>query len=327
MMIGVLDMFTVGIGPSSSHTVGPMRAARCFIESLARAQVIERLERINSTLYGSLALTGAGHGTDKAVLLGLEGHSPEEVPVDEIPSILDRIRSTKRLVVPPGRTISFDEGRDLHFNRTETLAKHSNGMRFEAFDLAGQCLLAKVYFSVGGGFIVDDGPENQSGRSGEETRPYPFRCGDEMMALGRASRLSVSQMTLENENRLRPERETRAALLRVWQVMQECVQRGCHDRANLPGGLSLRRRASRLYQDLTVRPEAGLHDPLTVMDWVSLWAMAVNEENAAGHRVVTAPTNGAAGVIPAVLHYYVFNTRKQPRGAWPSASRFANYDL
>ena len=304
MMISVLDMFTVGIGPSSSHTVGPMRAARCFIESLRQAQVMERLDRIVITLYGSLALTGAGHGTDMAVLLGLEGQTPEDVPVEEIPGILDRIRSTKRVVVAPGRTISFEEGRDLHFNRTETLSKHSNGMRFEAFDLAGQPLLAEVCYSAGGGFVVDDGPENPSGSSGGEPPPYPFHCGDEMLALGRTSGLSISQMTLENENRLRPERETRSALLRVWQVMQECVQRGCHDRTSLPGGLNLRRRASRLYQDLTVRPEAGLQDPLTVMDWVSLWAMAVNEENAAGHRVVTAPTNGAAGIIPAVLHYY-----------------------
>jgi L-serine dehydratase len=306
-MISVLDMFTIGIGPSSSHTVGPMRAAGSFVEQLAQAQLLNQTARIVVTLHGSLALTGKGHGVDKAIMLGLEGHSPEEVPVHEIASILERVRSTGRLVLGQSHDIGYKEATGLRFNPKELLPRHSNGMRFEAFDADARWLLTRIYYSVGGGFVLDDKqPEGEEGNFLERTPPYPLPCGDELLRLGRESKRSVSQMTLDNETPFRPESETRAALLRVWQVMQECVERGCHAEGVLPGGLNLRRRAPRLYRELAVRPEAGLRDPLTVMDWISLYAMAVNEENAAGHRVVTAPTNGAAGIIPAVLHYYVF---------------------
>jgi L-serine dehydratase len=307
MAISVLDMFTIGIGPSSSHTVGPMRAARSFVMRLIERRMIERTARIRVTLHGSLALTGKGHGVDKAILLGLEGQSPEDVPVSEVDNILGRVRSTGRLTCPAplDHPIAFDEASDLRLNLTELLPRHSNGMRFEAIDASGGCLLAGTYYSIGGGFVLDDEqPDREPGTPLAAAQPYAFRCGDELLRLARESRLSVSQMTLENESCFRPASQTRAALLRVWQVMQECVERGCKADGTLPGALNLRRRAPRLYRELTARPEAGLHDPLTVMDWVSLYAMAVNEENAAGHRVVTAPTNGAAGIIPAVLHYY-----------------------
>jgi len=284
-----------------------MRAARSFVKQLVQAQLLNQTARIVATLHGSLALTGKGHGVDKAIMLGLEGHSPEEVPVNEIESILDRVRSTGRLALMQSHEIGYKEATDFHLNLKELLPRHSNGMRFEAFDADARLLLTRIYYSVGGGFVRDDQqPEGQEANSLERTPYYPLQCGDELLRMGRESKRSVSQMTLENETRFRPEWETRAALLRVWRVMQDCVERGCHAEGTLPGGLNLRRRAPRLYRELAVRPEAGLRDPLTVMDWISLYAMAVNEENAAGHRVVTAPTNGAAGVIPAVLHYYVF---------------------
>jgi len=281
-----------------------MRAAKRFVEHLQLAGVVGRLQRVEVTLYGSLALTGQGHGTDTAVLLGLAGQTPEQVPVDEIPDLLRRIRSTRTLTIQPGLGVPFDEKLDLHFNQSELLPRHSNAMRFEAFDAAGQSLLKRIFYSVGGGFIVEEGVEQGAITVTTRSAPFPFQSGDEMLALGRTTGLCVSQMTLANENCLRPEQETRATLLRVWQAMQECVQRGCREDSPLPGGLRLRRRASRLYRELTVGAAAGSGDPLVVLDWVSLWAMAVNEENAAGHRVVTAPTNGAAGIIPAVLHYY-----------------------
>ncbi|TVQ03188.1 MAG: L-serine ammonia-lyase [Planctomycetaceae bacterium] len=304
-MTSVLDLFTIGIGPSSSHTVGPMRAARRFVEALRDAEAIERTDRLVVSLYGSLASTGHGHGTDRAILLGLERQTPESVPVDQIPAILNRIRGTKRVTPYPECSIAFDESSDLQFLHAETLSRHSNAMRFDALDAAGRCLLSKTYYSVGGGFIVDDQEEAVEDTAGIRQLPYAFRSGDEMLAMGRQSGLSVSRMTLENENTYRQAEETRARLLAVWKAMRECAERGCHDETVLPGSLMLRRRAPRLYRELTQGDPARRDDPLRILDWVSLWAIAVNEENAAGHRVVTAPTNGAAGIIPAVLHYFV----------------------
>jgi len=304
-MTSVLDLFTIGIGPSSSHTVGPMRAASRFVEALRDAEAIERTDRLVISLYGSLASTGHGHGTDRAILLGLERQAPESVPIDQIPVILSRIRGTKRVTPYPDCSIAFDEPSDLQFLYAETLPRHSNAMRFEAFDAARQCLLSKTYYSVGGGFIVDDQEDAGEEHAGMRQLPYAFHSGDEMLAMGRQSGLSVSRMTQENENAFRPAEETRTRLLAVWQAMRECAERGCHDETVLPGSLMLRRRAPRLYRELTQDDPARRDDPLRILDWVSLWAIAVNEENAAGHRVVTAPTNGAAGIIPAVLHYFV----------------------
>jgi len=300
----VLDLFTIGIGPSSSHTVGPMRAARRFVETLARLPRRPPVERIRIALYGSLALTGRGHGTDRALLLGLAGYQPDTVAVDTIESFAQTVRATGCLTLYPDRSVAFDEHRDLVFHRDEVLPRHSNGMRFEALDTDGHALLERVYYSPGGGAVVD-AQESETDTAGRASASaFVYRSGEDLLRLAAKSQLSVSDMTLENEREWRAEADTRAALLRIWTVMQECVERGCRTPGVLPGALRLSRRAPKLYQELTARPEAGLHDPLTVMDWVSLYAMAVNEENAAGHRIVTAPTNGAAGIIPAVLHYY-----------------------
>jgi len=303
--ISVLDLFTIGIGPSSSHTVGPMRAARRFMERLAEAGTLERVARIEAHLYGSLALTGKGHGSDKAVLLGLEGETPEETDVNAIAARTQRIRDERTMRLHGGGEIPFNESVDLLFHRTESLPAHPNGMRFIAFDAEGAELLAKTYYSVGGGFVVGEksAAEDRLVATAHEL-PFPFRHGDDLLRLARESGLSIGEMALRNEACWRPEAETRAGLLCVWRAMQACVERGCHCDGILPGGLKVQRRAPKIFRELSGNPEAGLRDPLTVLDWVSLWAMAVNEENAAGGRVVTAPTNGAAGLIPAVLHYF-----------------------
>ena len=306
MAISVLDFFTIGIGPSSSHTVGPMRAARRFVERLAASDRLAHTARVEAHLYGSLALTGKGHGTDKAVLLGLEGETPEGVDVDAIPARLARLRAEGCLRLAGEHLIPFHEHEDIIFHRTESLAQHPNGLRFAAFGPDGSELLAATFFSVGGGFVVDE-QAAAVGQVPQDRRalPFPYACGDDLLRLGRESGLSVSEMTLRNEAVWRPEAETRARLLAVWQAMETCVERGCRAPGTLPGALQVPRRAPRFFHELTSRPEVNLRDPLAVLDWVSMWAMAVNEENAAGGRVVTAPTNGAAGIIPAVLCYLV----------------------
>ena len=303
--ISVLDLFAIGIGPSSSHTVGPMRAGLRFTQRLAEVGALARTARVEAHLYGSLALTGKGHGTDKAVLLGLEGETPEGVNVDAVPARIERIRTAKTLRLPGEHEIAFDEKSDLLFHRMESLPAHPNGVRFVARDVAGEELLARTYYSVGGGFVVGekDAAEDQLVPT-THALPFPFHHGDDLLRLARESGLNISEMTLRNEACWRPEAETRAGLLRVWHAMQACVERGCRRDGTLPGGLKVPRRAAKIFRELSANPTAALRDPLTVLDWVSLWAMSVNEENAAGGRVVTAPTNGAAGIIPAVLHYF-----------------------
>jgi L-serine dehydratase len=306
MTISVLDLFTIGIGPSSSHTVGPMRAARRFVQGLGEQGQLARTARVESHLYGSLALTGKSHGTDRALLLGLEGETPEGVDVDSIPARLDQIRGRRCLRLGGARDLAFDEDRDVQYHRTQTLPAHPNGMRFVARDAAGTALAEEVYYSVGGGFVVSEA-DAASDRLALQDRqvPFPFQSGDDLMRLAREARASVSELMLRNESGWRPAAETRAGLLRVWRAMQACVERGCHATGTLPGALHVARRAPRIFRELTARPEVNLRDPLAVLDWVSMWALAVNEENAAGGRVVTAPTNGAAGIVPAVLHYLV----------------------
>ena len=306
MSLSVLDMFTIGIGPSSSHTVGPMRAGCRFVQRLAEAGLLEQTARVEAHLYGSLALTGKGHGTDKAVLLGLEGELPEAVDVDAVPFRLERIRRERSLKLGGGREVPFDEKQDLLFHRLENLPAHPNGLRFAAYDAGGAELMSKVYYSIGGGFVVPEGAAQRDELPSKEVvLPHPYRSGGDLLRLCQELDLSVSELTLRNEAAFRPEAETRAALLKVWAAMQACVKRGSRSEGTLPGGLKVPRRAPKLFQELTDRPEAALQDPLVALDWVSLWAMAVNEENAAGGRVVTAPTNGAAGIMPAVLHYLV----------------------
>ncbi len=305
MAISVLDLFKIGIGPSSSHTVGPMRAARLFALDLEAAGLLPATAAVKSELFGSLGATGRGHGSDKAILLGLQGETPEAVPVETIGERVAAVRKTGRLALLGRHEIAFREAEHLVMHRS-TLPFHPNGLRFTADDAAGATLRTRVYYSVGGGFVVDeDAAEGKSPIKPDE-RPlaHPFRSGTELLEHCRATGLPISRVFLDNESAFRPEAETRAALLRIWAVMQECVRRGCTTPGVLPGGLKVKRRAPDLYKCLLQNPEAGLRDPLTAMDWVNLYALAVNEENAAGGRVVTAPTNGAAGIIPAVLHYY-----------------------
>ncbi|WCB94928.1 L-serine dehydratase 1 [Baekduia alba] len=298
--ISVFDLFKVGIGPSSSHTVGPMRAAGMFCEALNDTGALAATERVVVELYGSLAATGAGHGTPVAVLLGLAGERPELVDPDAVPAMLAGIRERGRLALPGGREIAFDEDWDLVAHRKDRLPGHVNGMRFTARDAAGDLLHRAVYYSVGGGFVVAEGEEGL--RDDDRVLPRPFATSAELLAQARANRGSISGLVMENEMARCPEDAVRERLLFIWEVMQRCVRRGCGTDGVLPGGLGVRRRAPGLRRSLEQHGDAT--DPLRAMEWVTLFALAVNEENAAGGRVVTAPTNGAAGIVPAVLHYY-----------------------
>ena len=305
MAISIFDLFTIGIGPSSSHTVGPMRAARRFGLALAEDGALERTAQVRAELFGSLALTGKGHGTDRAVLIGLEGETPEGVDPGHIPARVKEIRGSGRIALLGRREIPFEEKRDLVFNRKDLLPVHSNGMRFTAFDDAGAPIAQRIYYSVGGGFVVNEGATGEDHLVADQTvLPHPFLSAEELLERCAEAGKPIWQLMLENEQAWRSEAEIRDGLLRIWDAMVKCVERGCRQTGMLPGGLKVPRRAPQLYKELVSRPEAGLQDPLTVLDWVNLYALAVNEENAAGGRVVTAPTNGAAGIVPAVLHYY-----------------------
>lgn len=304
MAISVLDLFSIGIGPSSSHTVGPMRAANAFLQQLTTS--LSQVHSIQVDLYGSLGATGKGHGSDVAVLLGLQGEQPETVDTDQVTHMLELIRENQQLVLNGSHPIAFKEAEHLIMHRQESLPYHANGMRFEAFDASGSSLSACIYYSVGGGFIVDEEAAAHESPIIENPvqLPYPFKTGDELLALCKQHNLRISDIMLANERAWRTEEETRQALFNIWHVMRDCVQKGCQSEGILPGGMKVRRRAAELYRSLTESPEQALRDPLTMIDWVNLYALAVNEENAAGGRIVTAPTNGAAGIIPAVLHYY-----------------------
>ncbi|GLZ29932.1 L-serine dehydratase [Lentzea sp. NBRC 105346] len=302
MAISVFDLFSVGIGPSSSHTVGPMRAAVMFVDRLRSRGLLESVDRVHVELFGSLGATGHGHGSPKAVLLGLEGNHPELVDPAAAGVRVEEIVSSGRLLLGGSHEISFRHDVDLVMHRRKSLPLHPNGMSFEAF--AGESAVDRaVYYSIGGGFVVD---ENATGtdRIKRDTTPlpHPFLTGDELLARTRETGLSISDLMLANEQSWRSEAEIRSGLLHIWSVMQECVERGCTEQGVLPGGLKVRRRAAEMRSRL--EKEHFATDPLRVMDWVTLFALAVNEENAAGGRVVTAPTNGAAGIVPAVLHYY-----------------------
>ena len=302
MTLSVLDIFKIGIGPSSSHTMGPMNAARRFALDLVERGLLERTAQVGVQLYGSLALTGRGHCTDRAILLGLEGQSPETMDPSAVAPALERIRSRGRLSLAGRREIPFDEPMDLLWHRDQTLPGHSNGMRFSALDAARQVLCREEYYSIGGGFIVRaDELDAPAAPVTTAAVPYPFDSADELLETARRDGLELHELVLANEATFRPEAETRAALLRIWKVMQSCIEHGFAAQGLLPGVLKVRRRAPKLHRQLL---EAGTASPMHVMDWVNAFALAVNEENAAGGRMVTAPTNGAAGIVPAVLSYY-----------------------
>ncbi|MGH8298872.1 MAG: L-serine ammonia-lyase [Steroidobacteraceae bacterium] len=301
MSLSVFDIFKVGIGPSSSHTMGPMRAAREFALGLERDGLLSTTQQVRARLYGSLALTGLGHGTDRAVLVGLEGGDPETVDPDGIEPTLQRIRASGRIRLLGKHEIDFNEKAQLLLLRTERLPGHSNGMHFTASDAGGKKLREEEYYSIGGGFIVRGG-ESQAREATEHSRPpYPFNSAAELLSLCRDNGLELFELVLANERTWASEEQVRARVLHLWRVMQGCVERGFHQTGVLPGPLKVRRRAPKLYRVLT---ESGASRPLDAMDWVNAFALAVNEENAAGGRVVTAPTNGAAGIVPAVLHFY-----------------------
>ena len=306
MAVSTFDLFKIGIGPSSSHTVGPMRAAARFVERwLGETGALERTARVRAEVFGSLALTGRGHGTDKAILLGLEGRQPDSVDPDLIPPALARIRGEKRLSLLGRHPIAFDEKHDLVMNKRQKLPFHTNGMRFTAYDADGHVLATRDYYSVGGGFVVNQDEAAEDRIVADTTElPHPFHSGAELLAQCQRSGLGIAALMFENEQAWRSAEDIRAGLRAIWRAMQDCVARGIRQPGELPGGLHVARRAPALYAELSARPEAAMRDPLTVLDWVNLYALAVNEENAAGGRVVTAPTNGAAGIIPAVLHYF-----------------------
>ncbi|MFF2628950.1 L-serine ammonia-lyase [Kitasatospora griseola] len=302
MAISVFDLFSIGIGPSSSHTVGPMRAARMFARRLATEGLLDQVASLRAELYGSLGATGHGHGTPKAVLLGLENNSPRTVDVDQADLDVERIRAAKRLNLLGRHEIAFDPDTELILHRRKALPYHANGMTLWAYDASGSVLLEKTYYSVGGGFVVDEAAIGEARVKPDDTAlRYPFRTGEELLRLARETGLSISGLMLENEKAWRTEAEIRAGLLEIWAVMKECVAAGMSREGILPGGLKVRRRAASAAR--AMRAE-GI-GPGNAMEWVTLYAMAVNEENASGRRVVTAPTNGAAGIIPAVLHYYL----------------------
>ncbi|PJI98304.1 L-serine ammonia-lyase [Acidovorax sp. 69] len=313
MSVSVFDLFKIGIGPSSSHTVGPMIAARQFACHVRDTLGLAAVHHVTVELFGSLSATGVGHGTDRAVLLGLAGFEPDRIDPDQIAPTVAQIRSSGTMVLLGEHATPFIEKEHLLFRR-KSLPLHPNGMAFHAWDVLGTEIAARDYYSVGGGFVVDaEGhrvlnsvPTSGPGAAGHHRGlPHPFRTGAELLAQCQATGMTMAQLMAANEEHWRSAAEVRRQLLAIWQTMAGAVQRGCASTGTLPGPMHVRRRAAELHRNLSGSPEAALRDPLSMLDWVNLYAMAVNEENAAGGRVVTAPTNGAAGVIPAVLHYYV----------------------
>ncbi|MEO3809749.1 L-serine ammonia-lyase [Sphaerisporangium sp. B11E5] len=310
MAISVFDLFKIGIGPSSSHTGGPMAAAHKFARGLHQDGLLEQTTRVQVILYGSLGLTGKGHGSDKAVLLGLSGEKPELVDVDTVDAKLAAMRESATVTLFGRQEVPFTVGEDLVFERKISLPHHPNGMRFTAYSKDDDPLREKIYYSVGGGFVVDESATGADRIKPDDTRlPHPFTTAKELLDRCEETGLSISGLMLENEKAFgRTEEEIRSGLLNLWQVMSDSVRRGYTKEGVLPGGLKVKRRAHRLHRKL--QAETPEKDPLHAMDWVTLYALAVNEENAAGGRVVTAPTNGAAGIIPAVLTYYHHFTPK-----------------
>lgn len=301
-MISIFEIFKIGIGPSSSHTVGPMRAAKDFVNFLRLNHLLLKTDHIITDLYGSLALTAKGHGSDKAVIMGLAGEQPDTIDTATVEKRVQDIVEKKSLPLTPDFAIDFDYEQHLKLHNHEVLPKHVNGMRFTAYDATQQILHTQIYYSVGGGFIVKD-EEFDHVPPDQKQVPFLFETAAELLAHCRENNLTIPQLMMENEKTWHQPADIRTGILHIVQVMEESIDRGCHTTGFLPGGLNVPRRASRLYQKLNEK-EQDKHEPLEIMYWLNVYALAVNEENAAGGRVVTAPTNGAAGIIPAVLHYY-----------------------
>jgi L-serine dehydratase len=305
MTTSVFMLFKIGIGPSSSHTVGPMVAARRYAEELEQRGLLAPTCRVTIDLYGSLALTGKGHGSDSAVILGLLGEAPAEVNARAVPRLIASVRIARRLMLLGRQRIAFDPETDIRFHQRERQPFHSNALAFSAWDADGGLLLQRFYYSVGGGFVLDeDEARSNLPPSPEVVVPWPFTSGGELLAMGEASGLTFADMMLANELARAPLQQVEDGLDAIADAMAACIDRGCIQTGVLPGGLRVKRRAPALAAELTARLQMASHEPLAELDWINLWALAVNEENAAGGRVVTAPTNGAAGIIPAVLRYY-----------------------
>lgn len=306
MAISLFDLFKIGIGPSSSHTVGPMVAAHAFVHALEKTGQLSMTSRVVCQLYGSLGATGKGHATDKAVLMGLEGALPDTIDPDRVEPRVDAITTQNRLALLNRHEIDFVEVTDLIFHRIERLEFHANGMVLEAYDDKRTLILSKTYYSIGGGFIVE---ENEFGdvETVEDAAqlPFDFHSCEELLALCKQHKLTIAELMMENEKTWRTESDIRQGILAIWSTMKACIDKGIRTHGILPGGLNVKRRAANLYRDLNAKTSMDMITPsLGALDWVNLYALAVNEENAGGGRIVTAPTNGAAGIIPAVLHYY-----------------------
>jgi L-serine dehydratase len=305
MHFGVFDLFKIGVGPSSSHTVGPMKAARAFLERVAAQSGLEAVARVQAEAYGSLALTGSGHATDRAILWGLEGVRPEEADPDALPAMIDQIHERKALRLLGGKSIAFDPRRDLMMRGDVRLPFHSNAMKFRAMSEDGDVLREEIWYSIGGGFVIDEAEAGRNSAAEAHTgEPYPFDNCDELLAICDREGLSIPDVMMANERAFRPEAEVRGHIAKISAAMEACIERGSRIDGELPGGLRVQRRAPGMRRKLMAAAARAETDPLASMEWVNLWAMAVNEENAAGGKVVTAPTNGAAGIIPAVARYY-----------------------
>ena len=300
--VGVFDLFRIGIGPSSSHTVGPMRAAADFLQWSTKQTDLSAVDAVSCDLFGSLALTGAGHGTDTAVIIGLAGAEPETVDPDRIPDIVQTVRTTRRIDIGGDTSIGFDPDKGIVFRKREFLAGHPNAMQFNLWQ-DNAVILTRIYYSIGGGFIRADGDETTDGFIHPDV-PFPFGSAEELLTIAKTEGRTIAQIAYANELAIRSAAEVDTGIAEIWTAMRQCVDRGLLGRGILPGGLAVKRRAADLHATLVARDERDQGDPLRAMEWVNLFALAVNEENAAGGRVVTAPTNGAAGIIPAVLHYY-----------------------
>lgn len=306
MAISVFDLFKIGIGPSSSHTVGPMKAALTFARAFEESGTLTQCARVKVELFGSLGATGEGHGSPKAILLGLEGETPEHVDVESISNRVNSIRESSKLNLLGKHSIEFDYKDDLILHRRKSLPFHPNGMQFTAFSADNAVLFKKIYFSVGGGFIVDESATSDNILIEDPIKlPYPFSSGKQLLAQCKKSGQCISSLMLENEKAWRSEKEIQQRLQEIWKVMHASIEKGCRSEGIMPGGLRVKRRAAPLYRQLKNQSERFGNDPLKTLDWVTLYALAVNEENAVGGRIVTAPTNGAAGIIPAVLRYYL----------------------
>ncbi len=304
MSLSVFDLFSIGIGPSSSHSVGPMRAAGLFLEQLVARDLLAQTNKVQADLFGSLALTGKGHATDTAIMLGLLGLKPEQVDPDRVEAMIAEVQQTKQLKLMGSTAVAFEPDKSIVFNRRKSLPFHPNGMKLTALK-DDQIVLEETYYSVGGGFVLTEQQAVSGYRTPERPAvPFQFTKAKDLIRLCQEQNCPISQIVLRNELTWRSENEIRAKLLEIWEAMQACVERGCSRDGVLPGGLHVQRRAAAMRRSLISKPESSLRDPLTVLDWVDLYALAVNEENAAGGRVVTAPTNGAAGIVPAVMHYY-----------------------